>query len=349
MNYNIRRSLNECEGNSLKKAYKLFGIIIYALVLAILIPGKVQAAPGAGMGTIFPVKTSEYPESAVSTQQVNLNGINFIVDTYHDRILYNDSPDLGSNLFSWKVMADDFNKPHSISSDGLIYMVTDTDNSRVATYARIPTGEFIELQSFDNVGIRPHYCVYDAPTSSFYVWSSYTGEMYIYKRSAGSYMVTLSAVKKMPALFGLYTRSFTIDGNNILLCSQGAGGIVVVNKRTFAFVGAYPVPDELGGVVQVVHIGSHYYLTTSSARFGNMNMAKTVRSTSLAGFMSLATCEDVTAQLGGVSGMQIPYYITESGGLYYVRLIGQASNYHDEGCVFTEDIFGNILVLSTWP
>ena len=336
-------------GNILKRSFGIFGIIIYALILSVVIPGKVQAAPGAGSGAIFAVKTSDSPESAVSTQQVNLNGIDFIVDTYHDRILYNDTGVPGYNLFSWKVMADDFNKPHSISSDGLIYLVTDTDNSRVATYTRLPSGEFIELQSFNNVGIRPHYCVYDAPTASFYVWSSYTGEMYIYKRTAGTYMVTLSAVKKIPALFGLYTRSFTIDGNNILLCSQGAGGIVVVNKKTFGFVGAYPVPAELGGVVQVVHVGGHYYLTTSSDRYGNMNMAMTVRSTSLAGFMSLATCEDVTAKLGGVSGMQIPYYITECNGLFYTRLIGQASGYHDKGVVFTEDPFGNILILSTWP
>lgn len=309
----------------------------------------VNAAPGAGMGTVFPLKTSEYSESAVSTQQVSLNGINFIVDTYHDRILYNDTPNLGYNLFSWKVMADDFNKPHSISSDGTVYLVTDTDNNRVATYTRLPSGEFIELQSFENVGIRPHYCVYDAPSASFYVWSSYTGEMYIYKRTAGTYAMTLSAVKKIPALYGLYTRSFTIDGNNILLCSQGAGGIVVVNKKTFAFVGAYPVPDQLGGVVQVVHAGGHYYLTTSSDRYGNMNMAATYRSSTLAGFMNITTCEDVTAKLGGVTGMQIPYYITECGGLYYVRLIGQASGYRDKGCIFTEDAFGNIQILSTWP
>ncbi len=123
----------------------------------------------------------------------------------------------------------------------------------------------------------------------------------------------------------------------------------MVNKRTFGFVGAYPVPAELGGVVQVVHVGSHYYLTTSSDRYGNMNMAMTVRSSSLAGFMNLATCEDVTAQLGGAAGLQIPYYITECNGLYYTRLIGQASGYKDKGVVFIEDPFGNIILLSTWP
>ena len=333
----------------MKRLYKLSRIIIYAAVLIMLCSVKVQAAPGSAPGTVFPVRTSEYAQSYVSTQQVCLNGINFIVDTYHDRILYNDSANIGSTLFSWKVMASDFNKPHSITSDGMIYLVTDTDNNRVATYTRLPSGEFIELQSFANVGIRPHYCEYDASTQSFYVWSSYTGEMYIYKRTQGTYMVTLSAVKKVDALFGLYTRSFTIDGNNIILTSQGAGGIVVVNKRTFKLVGAYPVPDQMGGVVQVAHVGGHYYLTTSSDRAGNMNMAATYRSTSLAGFMSLTTCEDVTARLGGVTGMQVPYYITNCGGLYYVRFTGLASGYPDKGCIFTEDAYGNIVVYSVWP
>lgn len=120
-----------------------------------------------GHGYGFSLEDKRVFGERVSTQQVSLNGINFIVDTYHDRILYNDTPNLGYNLFSWKVMADDFNKPHSISSDGnTLHLVTDTDNNRVATYTRLPSGEFIELQSFENVGIRPHYCVYDAPSAS---------------------------------------------------------------------------------------------------------------------------------------------------------------------------------------
>ena len=333
----------------MKKSIRLSGIIIYALVLVMLLPGRVNAAPGGAAGTVFPVRTSEYPSTYVSTQQVNLNGIDFIVDIYHDRILYNDTGVTGCNLFTWKVMADDFNKPHSITTDGVVYLVTDTDNHRVATYTRLPGGEFIELQSFTNVGIRPHYCEYDASTQSFYVWSSYTGEMYIYKRAQNSFMVTLSAVKKLPALYGLYTRSFTIDGDNILLCSQGAGGIIVVNKRTFGFVGAYPVPDELGGLVQVTHIGNHYYLTTSSDRAGNMNMATVVRSTSLAGFMSLATCENVTSAMGGITGVQVPYYISKCGGLYYARFTGLTSGYSDKGCIFNEDPYGNIVIYSVWP
>ena len=350
MNYNKCRFIFICTGViDLKKIYRLLGIFLILFSAAFLFPEKVMAAPGAGVGTVFPVKTREYAQSAVSSQQVYLNGMGFIVDTYHDRILYNDSIDPGRNLLTWKVMADDLNKPHSICSDGLIYLVTDTDNNRVVTYTRLPSGEFIELQSFENVGIRPHYCVYDAPTSSFYVWSSYTGEMYIYKRSSGGFEVKLSTVKKVSALFGLYTRSFTIDGDKIILCSQGAGGIVVVNKRTFKIVAAYTVPNEIGGVVQVSHIGNHYYLTTSSDRCGNMAMARTVRSTSLAGFMSMSTCEDVTAALGGVTGIQIPYYITECGGIYCARFTGMGSGYHDKGCLFTEDALGNIVVYSVLP
>ncbi|MCR5738673.1 MAG: hypothetical protein K6G43_02520 [Lachnospiraceae bacterium] len=326
----------------MKKMFRQTFFIIAVLAAALFMPFQTKAAPGAVPGTIFPGYLNPEPETLVSTQTTFINGMFFTVDCYHDRIIYNDSCDPSLPLMQWKVMADDLNKPHSICSDGLIYMVVDTDNNRVVTYTRLITGEFMELQSFEGVGIRPHYCVYDAATASFYVWSSYTGEMYIYKRTSG-FSVKLSSVKKLPILYGIYTRSFTIDGNNIILCSQGAGGLIVVNKRTFKIVAAYRVTDELGGVVQVAHVGNHYYLTTSSDRFGNQNMARTVRSDSLAGFTNSAFYTDVTAELGGVSGIQVPYYMTDVNGIYFVRFMG-VGGYPDCGSWFTEDMFGNIIL-----
>ncbi|MCR4792822.1 MAG: hypothetical protein K5871_08725 [Lachnospiraceae bacterium] len=328
----------------LKKLIRQLTCVILTAVLVIAVPLSAKAAEGAAPGTVFPLRYSPDVSTAVSTQTTYLNGIFFTVDCYHDRILYNDSGNPGAELMSWKVMADDLNKPHSICSDGLIYLVVDTDNNRVVTYTRLVSGEFMELQSFQNVGIRPHYCEYDAATSSFYVWSSYTGEMFIYKRPAGSFALRLADVKKLDYMYGLYTRSFTIDGNNIILCSQGAGGMIVVNKRNFNLVGIYPVAEELGGLVQVVKVGSHYYLSTSSDRYGNQNMAMTVRSDTLAGFASSATYTDVTAQLGGIPGICVPYYMSNEGGVCFVRVIGMGAGYEDFGTCFTEDVFGNIIV-----
>ena len=322
---------------------KVFCIMSVAL-MAVMMPVSVKAADGAAPGTVFPLMYNPDPSTYVSTQTTYLNGLFFTVDCYHDRIIYNDTGEPNLPLAEWKVMADDFNKPHCICSDGLIYLVVDTDNNRVATYARLATGEFMELQSFANVGIRPHYCEYDPATSSFYVWSSYTGEMYIYKRISGTFVLKQTSVKKLDYMYGLYTRSFTIDGNNIILCSQGAGGLIVVNKRTFRLVGIYPVADEIGGVVQVAHIGSHYYLSTSSDRFGNQNVAMTVRSDTLAGFASSATYTDVTCELGGLTGVQVPYYMSNVGGFYFVRFMGGGGDYPDYACCFTEDAFGNIVI-----
>ena len=325
-----------------KKILRKLIIITSVLAMVLCVPIQTEAAPGAGVGAIFPGYLNPEPETYVSTQMTFINGMFFTVDCYHDRILYNDSEDPALPLMSWKVMADDLNKPHCICSDGLIYMVADTDNNRVVTYTRLITGEFIELQSFENVGIRPHYCVYDASSASFYVWSSYTGEMYIYKRTSG-FTVKQTSVKKIPILYGVYTRSFTIDGNNIILCSQGAGGLIVVNKRTFRITAAYRVPDEIGGVVQVAHVGRHYYLTSSSDRYGDQNAARVVRSDSLAGFMNSALYTDVTAELGGLTGIQVPYYMTDVNGIYFVRFVG-TGGFQDFGSWFTEDAFGNIVL-----
>ena len=318
-------------------------IAVLAFAVIILIPQKIQAAPGAGPGTVFPVTFNGYSSTYVSTQSVFLNGLYFDVDTYHDRIIYTEPDNPGGNTIAWKVMADDLNKPHSICSDGVIYLVTDTDNHRVVTYARLLTGEFVELQSFENVGIRPHYCVYDAPTNSFYVWSSYTGEMYIYKRNAADLMITLDCVKRLDCLCGVYTRSFTIDGNNILLCSQGACGIISVDKKTFRINGCYPVSPELGGLVQITHIGNHYYLTTSSDMYGDQSKAMVARSSSLYGFMDAAYYEDVTSLLGGVKGCAVPYYITPGAGVYFARITGMRGGYSDYTVCFAEDIFGNFI------
>ncbi|MBO7096961.1 MAG: hypothetical protein J6V94_08380 [Lachnospiraceae bacterium] len=323
--------------------------LMLAAVMALAVPSESYAAPGLGSGAVFPNRYNEYASTYVSTQTTYLNGLYFTVDCYHDRVIYAEPENVGTDTSHWKIMADDLNKPHSICSDGVIYLVTDTDNNRVVTYTRLVTGEFIELQSFENVGIRPHYCVYDQASASFYVWSSYTGEMFIYKRPANGFALRLDKVKRLDYLYGVYTRSFTIDGNNILLCSQGAGGIISVNKRTFALTGVYPVCDDLGGVVQVAHIGSHYYLTTSSDRFGNQSRATVVRSTSLGGFYYPGQYEDVNELLGGLRGSAAPYYLTPAAGVYFARFMGTGGGYNDFAVTFAEDPFGNIILGTRFP
>jgi hypothetical protein len=105
-------------------------------------------------------------------------------------------------------------RPHATASDGVIYVVVDTDNNRVVTYMKTENG-YQMLESIPDVGIRPHYIVYDKVTASFYVWSSMTGTMYVYRRDQKTNQLKLSKAVRIKELDGCYTRSFTIEGGTI--------------------------------------------------------------------------------------------------------------------------------------
>ncbi|MCD7836515.1 MAG: hypothetical protein LUG83_07710 [Lachnospiraceae bacterium] len=259
----------------------------------------------------------------VPTQVYGINGDFFIVDAYNQQILYTDS--YYNEPAKWNLMADKLYRPHAIASDGTIYMVVDTDNNRVVTYAKNETG-FQVVETFENVGIRPHYVEYDAATKQFYVWSSMTGTMYIYKRNTSGLGVTLKKTAYIKSLDGSYTRSFTIDGNNIYFPSMGKNAIYVVNKSSFKVKNIYSVSSELGGMVQIRHEQNYYYLVTSSDASGDQSKATIVRSKSLAGFVE-GGYEDIREKFEELDG--VPYYISHLGdGHYYTPVIvGQTSPY----------------------
>lgn len=259
----------------------------------------------------------------VPTQVYSVNGEYFIADAYNQQILYTDS--YYNEPMRWHLMGDKLYRPHAIASDGTIYVVVDTDNNRVVTYAKTDAG-FQVVECFDNVGVRPHYIEYDAATKQFYVWSSMTGTMYIYKRAANGLALTLKKTAYIKDLDGYYTRSFTIDGDRIYLPSMGRNAIYVVSKKNFKVIAVYPVAAELGGMVQVRHEQNYYYLVTSSDSLGDQTKATIVRSSSLSGFVA-GSYEDIRGKFPELDG--VPYYITHlADGHYYTPVIvGQTPPY----------------------
>lgn len=259
----------------------------------------------------------------VPTQVYGINGEFFMMDAYNQQILYTDN--YYNAPSDWQVMGDKLYRPHAIASDGTLYVAVDTDNNRVVTYAKTEVG-FEVVECFDNVGERPHYIEYDAKTKQFYVWSSMTGTMYVYKRAANSLALTLKKTAYIKDLDGCYTRSFTIDGNKIYLPSMGQGAIYVVNKNNFKVTNVYPVSDELAGMVQVRHEQNYYYLVTSTDAAGDQSKATIVRSSSLAGFVE-GSYEDIRGMFPELDG--VPYYIThmEDGHYYTPVIVGQTPPY----------------------
>lgn len=258
----------------------------------------------------------------VPTQVYQFGGEFFIADAYNHQILH--TSNVSNAPEGWNPVGMGLNRPHAIASDGTIYLVVDTDNNRIVTYTKTEAGYQL-VESIENVGIRPHYTVYDKATGQFYVWSSMTGTMYIYKRAKNSLSLSLACTRTIKDLDGCYTRSFTIDNGAIYFPCVGRSAIYVVNKGDFKVKAAYPVVSELGEMVQLLHIQNYYYLVTS-ADSAKEKEPRIVRSKTLAGFGN-GDYEDIRDMFGDLDG--IPYYITqgEDGHFYTPVIEGTGKSY----------------------
>jgi hypothetical protein len=254
---------------------------------------------------------------SVPTYINRIDGVWFIVDCYHNRVLY--SEELGKPLNEWYIMCGLAYYPHTIASDGTVYLIDDTENNRVLVYEKIE-GVFINTQAVYDIGSRPHYCVYDETSDTFYVWSSGTGEMYCFRHTADSPRIYLTDIRKVDQLADIYVRSFTImDGDVYFVSGVSPSGarpqILVCDLDTFAVKRTIDVPDELAGMVQIEPIGDQYYITVSTDITGNQDYATLVRTDSLEN-LSRGKYEDIYAKyfVGGGT----PYNISKVGDQYFL-------------------------------
>ena len=257
------------------------------------------------------------PTLSVPTYITQIDGVWFIVDCYHDRVIY--SEELGLPIEDWKIMIGMTSQPHTIASDGKVYLLDDTENNRVIVFEKA-NGRFIATQYFEDIGDRPHYTVYDEKTSTFYVWSSESGEMYLFRHTKDSTKMYLTEIRKIDQLSNLYVRSFTIIGDEILFVSgisedRSPGTILKCDLNTFTVKQSYTVPDELAGMVQIMPIEDKFYITISTDLYGNQDYATIVRTSSLED-LSEGRYEDIYSDyfVGGGT----PYYISQVGDTYYL-------------------------------
>ena len=270
------------------------------------------------------VPDNTFPDLSVPTYVTKVDDIYFIVDCYHNQIIYHDN--LTDPLTDWQVMTDEIDKGHTIASDGLVYLVDDTERNRILVFEK-KEDVFYHTQTLDAVGNRPHYILYDAPTDTFYVWSSMSGEMYLCRHDPGDPHMYLTRHVSVHPLSeqDAYVRSFTIDGDDIYFVSgiPGSPAILRADLSTFAIKETYPVPDAMAGMIQLTIAEGSYYLTISTDIVGNQDAATMVRTEDLS-LLTEGAYEDVyTKFIGGGT----PYYITFIDNSYYLtehRIPGHA-------------------------
>ena len=235
----------------------------------------------------------------------------FIVDTYHDQVIY--TKDLNAPVENWKVMTSDVTLPHAVASDGNVYLVTDTEENRILVF-EWKYGRFQNTQRFDNIGVRPHYIEYDEETDSFFVWSSTTGDMYIMKREPVSGIMYIQEIRHINELAGFYVRSFTINRRTILFPSGTNGYMIVADKQTLEVKQRYAVTQEIAGMAYALQIGNYYYMTVSTNLSGEHDTATMIRTSDL-NSLANGQYEDIYG-IFGENG--IPYYIDIVDGKYYM-------------------------------
>ncbi len=234
----------------------------------------------------------------------------FIVDCYHDQILYSDS--LSAPIRDWRVMTDQLSRGHTLAGDGVVYLADDTENHSILVFEK-EGGGFRLTQSFPEIGVRPHFVVYDEKTELFYALSSMTGEIFVFDRLKDSSRVVLRDVRRIEKLSGVYVRSFTILEDEIYFVS-GNSSIIRARLSDLQILEEYPVGPEIAGMVQLARIGDYFYITVSTDAAGSQEYATILRTRDLHG-LAEGGYEDVYSTfIGGGT----PYYIGSFDGHYYL-------------------------------
>ena len=283
---------------------------------------------------------------SVPTQITKIGDFWFIVDCYNDQVIYSDS--LDKPLNEWFIMTKDISRGHTVASDGKVYLVDDTENHRVLVF-EYNGASFINTQVFEGIGTRPHYIVYNEADKCFYVWSSMTGEMYVFERenpepdsadkvngqeeakardgsdgvssktdpgmsgARGYKGVYISRIMKIDELDGVYVRSFTIDGDRVYLVS-GNSQIIEARLSDFKILKRYAVPPELAGMIQIMPVTGGYYITISTDVNGNQDFATIIYTAALSDLEKGQYKDIYSYFVGGGT----PYYMGCIDGRYYL-------------------------------
>lgn len=313
-------------GESMKQRSTILAIIILVLTLIstkyfiqkqFAYPIIREGTHTTARGGTLPCITEGFPDEnafttlSVPTQINKIGDDYFIIDCYNNQVLYSDN--IESPIQDWHVLTDILNRPHSIAGDGRVYLLDDTDNHQVLILEK-ENNSFIHTQTFENIGKRPHYLVYDQKSQAFWVLSSYTGEIYIFRRHSNTSDIYLSEIKSVPELYDIYVRSFSIIKNEVYLAATN-GYIYRLKKNTFEIIERIPVPDNICGLVQVSLIGDYYYITVSTDRYGNQDTATMIRTNDLHELIN-NNYEEIYSLFTSEQGT--PYYFNEIDDVWYL-------------------------------
>lgn len=291
---------------------KLFSILL-TFFCGSLIPAAASESPASGLSITADRNAAPQPWQQrlyTPTLFTRLGDTWFLVVCWQHRILFN--RELDPDLSSWKTLDDTLAGPHSIATDGHLFVVDDTGRHSLKVYTR-KADEFTLVQTISDLGRRTHRVQYDPEMKAFYVISSNSQDLYKFVRDGDR--LTLDKHLPLDFLKGAYTRSFTIQDGHMYFTS-GPKAIIKVRHRDDSFepVAEYLVPGFLTGMNDLIRASDGWwYVTATPQAF--------VRTRDLAD-LAKGEFENLQDELGFQG---TPYYLFEHENRLWVPQITQYS------------------------
>ncbi len=205
------------------------------------------------------------------TMMTRIGGYWFVVDSYNNRILYNDRVD--TPIQQWRLLDGDLSRPHSIAGNGEYLVVDDTEAHSLRVYRREEDGYGLH-QLFIDIGARPHRVWYESSSDRFYVLSANSQELSIYGVGRGG----LEQIRKtqVRAIAGAYTRAFRIiDGSIWLYSANGMVSVVDPRKVDLPLIAQYRVPQPLANLNDMIRVGTTWYLSATRNHLAECELNRT--------------------------------------------------------------------------
>ena len=227
------------------------------------------------------------------TQITKLFGTYFIIDCWHHRILY--SKNISTSIASWKTLDDDLAGPHSIASNGSVYVVDDTGRHALKIYRSLSDDKFELIQTVPNVGNRPHRVLYDHRNKQFLIIGSKDQSIHIFIEKNGKLVSVFE--QEIVQLEKQYCRSITIQGS--VLYFVGVNDILLFELKR----------HSIGKMIKKIKLDKKY--TDSNDLFFYNNKAGFLTSTSkrIVSFETILDLERGTATDFSKKFKGTPYYI----------------------------------------
>jgi len=243
------------------------------------------------------------------TQIAKLFGTYFIVDCWHHRILY--SKKITTRLSDWNVLDDNLAGPHSIASNGSIYVADNTGRHALNIYRPSSDNKFELIQTVPNIGRRPHRVLYDFPNKQFLVVGSMDQSIHICIEKDGKLMVVFQ--REVTQLEKQYCRSITIKDD--VLYFVGSNDILMFELKRHA----------LGEMIRKIKLNEKY--TGSNDLFFLDDSAGLLTSTpkTIVSFKSLSDLERGTAADLSLLFRGTPYYIERFDNKVWIPEINEHS------------------------